>query len=73
MVQLIVTRRLYRLHDGKVETFASNNDGGYYVKTHQRFPRDGKAALIIRGRAHVTHEIKKLLKLPIDIWREVTS
>ena len=37
-----------------------------------KIPRDAKAALVTPGRAHGTYEIKKLLEIPIDIWREVT-
>ena len=65
--------RLYRQHDGKVETFAPNQDGGYYVTKLSMTPRDVKAALITPGRAHGTHDIKKQLDVPIDIWCKVTS
>ena len=65
--------RLYRQHDGKTKTFTSKSKGGYYVTRPAKIPRDAKAALVKPGRAHGTHEIKKLLEIPIDIWREVTN
>ena len=62
-----------RQHDGEVETFATNHDGGYHVTKPSTIPRDTKAALVTSGQAHGTHEIEKLLEVPIDIWREVTN
>ena len=65
--------RLYRRHTGEGETFAMNRDGEYSVTKPSTIPRDATAALVTKGQAHGTHEIKKLSEVPIDIWREETN
>ena len=70
---LQVRDRLHRRHAGKMETFAANRDNGYSVAKPSTIPEDANAALVKPGQAHGTHEITKLLEVPIDIWREVTN
>ena len=64
---------LYRQHAGEVEAFATKHVGGYDVTKPSTTPQNAKAALVTPGQAYGTYVLKKLLEVPIDIWREVTN
>ena len=57
----------------KVESYASNKEGGVYTARPSGFPQDTNIVLVRPGQDHGMYEIIKQFEVLVDIRRAVTS